>query len=215
MTERGEASEAPQVVRPDTADVGVVTESAEILVKTHLWLYWAKIAVRQERRAWAARERGQSTSDYGPFLALETEEAIQAVAAARHSLHNLFRVWKPLIGVEEEREVSRGHLTSDTVSNADEWENRVRDLIEDRNEAVHHDEEFVTPRRHPGYETNVSGVAATFTAERATDAVDVLLHGVLRPVLTKPSSNLKAFAREHRHVLEKLEQQRAGKLEVW
>jgi hypothetical protein len=84
----------------------------------------------------------------------------------------------------------------------------VLQLIKHRNDVVHHDELTAAAQAHPAYPTNVSGLAASFTAERATEAVDIMLDDVLRLVMTAPAPALRSFAHDHGHVLAVLDQQR-------
>lgn len=185
--------------------------SPTIGITAHLWSKWASIAVRQEQRAWEARaEWVRNGGDFAPSLGLEIEESIEAVAAARHSIHNLFRVWRHALGLaeDEEQDIRPYHFTKAAFGDAEAWLEQVRRLIGDRNDAVHHDEEMTPTQPHPGYPTNVGGVDAAFTAERATEAVNILLNDVLGPAVTQPSEPLEPFARDHGHVLGLLQAKR-------
>jgi hypothetical protein len=150
------------------------------------------IAVREEQRAWRLRRAGLQHADFAEFLVSEAHEAMQAVVAARHALHNLFRVWKPMLGLDEEKEVLPRHFTVASLQPG--WRGRVRLLIADRNGVVHHDEQMAPAQPHPQYPTNVSALEASFTAERATEAVDVMLNDVLRPAIVAPSAALEQWA---------------------
>jgi hypothetical protein len=188
--------------------------SAMVMVRAHLWLHWAKIAVRQERRAWIARERGQKEADFAAYIGLETEEAIEGIAAARHCIHNFFRVLREL-GLPNEKKLVLQDFSTATSVDPDKWLSRVKELIGDRNDAVHHDEVTTPTQPHPGYATNVGGVSVSFTAERATQAVDVMLNDVLRLALTAPLPALTHFAEDYAHVLAQLDRQRDHGVDPW
>jgi hypothetical protein len=210
--------DGPEPAPPDLAVllVGTIAKSGRafsptVLVSTHLWLWWAELAIRQERRTADARKRGLAEFEAGrgfaEWLRVEGEEAVQAVAAARHSIHNVWRVWRAF-GVPGQRGLLPEHFTAKPAKAG--WTERVEALVGHRDEAVHHDEEMAPPQPHPAYPTNVSGVTAVFTVERATAAVDLLLNEVLYPALTEPVEALTEWASGNRHVAELLAGQRAG-----
>jgi hypothetical protein len=205
----------PQVVQPETINVKVTMPPVTISMRAHLWLHWAKIAIRQERRAWDTRAAGHSEANFGPYIGRETEEAIEAVAAARHCIHNLLRVWEADFGLPKQSQITFGDFTTATPADPDKWEACVLGLVGHRNEAVHHNEETALTQPHPGYQTNVSGVAAKFTAERATEAVDIMLEDVIRLAMTAPSPALQKFASDYAHVLELLDRQRISGDDLW
>jgi hypothetical protein len=181
---------------------------ATVAMKSHLWLNWARIAIRQERRAWDARKAGQTTTQFIHELGLETEEAIQAIAASRHCIHNLYRVWSHDIGKAEKNIEPRDFSTA-LPADQTSWRTRIRNLIGDRDEAVHHDEEYGPPQPHPGYPGHVSRINSVFTAERATEVVDVMMDDVLRLALTAPPVALAQWSAANRHVMALLDSQRA------
>lgn len=166
-------------------------------------------------RARDTRAAGQREEDFGPYIGRETEEAIEAVAAARHCIHNLFRAWKVDFGLPKQREITFGDFTTATPTNPNQWKARVLDLVGDRDVAVHHNEQTAPMQRHPGYQANVSDVAAVFTAERATGAVDIMLEDVIRLAMTKPAPALQKFASDTAHVLKLLDHQRATGDDLW
>ena len=205
----------PQTARPEAVRTVASFPPVSIQLTEHLWLHWAKIAIRQERRAWAARRAGQQETAFAPHLAKELEESIEAVAAARHCIHNLYRVWQGPLGLSSQQDMTLQRITRSAPVDPATWMARVKGLVGDRDDAVHHDEQSASPRPHPGYQTNVSDVAAVFTAERASDAVSIMLDDVIRPVLTAPSAGLADFAERHGHLLGHLDQQRATGSDLW
>jgi hypothetical protein len=166
------------------------------------------IAVRQEQRAWRLRQAGLQRTNFAPYLVQEAHEVIKAVVAARQALHNLFRVWQPLLGLSGESKIRPHHFT--LASLHPDWEQRVLHLIGDRDGVVHHDEQTAPARPHSQYPTNVSELETSFTAERGTQAVEVLLNEVLRPAITAPSAALQPSAVHIEHVPVDLDERRAS-----
>jgi hypothetical protein len=196
------------VGRPGTIRVAAGVPGVSFSIRPHLWYTWAYIAVRQEQRAWRLRHEGLKHSEFGPYVVQEAQDAMQAVVAARHALHNLYRVWRPLLSVSGEGKIRPHHFTAASVRQG--WSSRIGNLIEDRNGVVHHDEETAPARQHPQYPTSVSQLEASFTAERATAAVDVMLNEVLRPAIDHPSPALAGWAAGIEHVPCDLDARRAS-----
>jgi hypothetical protein len=94
------------------------------------------------------------------------------------------------------------------------WDQRVRRLIDDRDGVVHHDEQTAPVQPHPRYPTDVSQLEASFTAERGTEAVDVMLNEVLRPAIAAPSAALQPWAAGIGHVLVDLDDRRSSNDDV-
>jgi hypothetical protein len=194
--------------KPETIHVGVEVPAVSIAMRPHLWYTWAMIAVREEQRAWCLRHTGLQQTGFGPYLVQEAQEAMQAVVAARHALHNLFPVWQPLLGLSGESKVRPHHFTVASLRPA--WEARVLQLIDDRDGVVHHDEQTAPVQPHPQYPTNVSALEASFTAERATEAIEVMLNEVLRPAITAPAPALQRWAADIGHVPTDLDSRRTS-----
>jgi hypothetical protein len=194
--------------KPEAIRVHVEAPAVNIVMRPHLWYTWAMIAVREEQRAWRLRHMGLQQAKFGPYLVQEAHEAMQAVVAARHALHNLFRVWQPLLGLSGESKVRPNHFTVASLQPA--WEARVLQLIDDRDGVVHHDEQTAPVQPHPQYPTNVSALEASFTAERATEAIEVMLDDVLRPAITAPAPALQRWAADIGHVPTDLDSRRTS-----
>lgn len=196
------------IVQPETIDARVEIPAVRIEMRPHLWYTWAMVAVREEQRAWRLRRKGLQQTNFAPCLVQEAHEAMQAVVAARHALHNLFRVWQPLLGLSGESKVRPHHFTVASLQPA--WGQRVLELIDDRDGVVHHDEQTAPVRPHLQYPTNVSALEASFTAERGTEVVDVILNEVLRPAIAAPSAALQPWAAGIGHVLIDLDNRRTS-----
>ena len=134
---------------------------------------------------------------------------MQCVAAARHCLHNLFRVWNGELKLTKEKQVQLAAISSVSNVNSQAWKRALGQLVGDRNLVIHFDEAFAPPVPHPGYTSHVSDVSARYTTERATEAVDILMESVIRPVLQSPSTKLQSFADQYVHVLSHLDHQRS------
>jgi len=196
------------IARLAAIQVRVEIPAVGIAMRPHLWYTWAVIAVRQEQRAWRLRRAGLQQTDFAAHLVQEAHEAMQAVVASRHALHNLFRVWQPLVQLNGESKIRPTHFTVALLQHG--WEQRVLRLIDDRDGVVHHDEQTAPARLHPQYPTNVSRLEASFTAERGTEAVEVMLNEVLRPAITAPSAALKGWAADIGHVPVDLDSRRSS-----
>jgi hypothetical protein len=80
-------------------------------------------------------------------------------------------------------------------------------LIGQRDEAVHHNEETAPAVPHPYYTTNVAGVDASFSMERVSDAVDLMLD-VLERAIVHPTPALTSWAKGQAHTLDMLKRMR-------
>lgn len=207
------------IVQPATLLVKATFPQALVAIRPHLWLKWAKIAIKQERRTAEARAVGAAAGDaFIHALGQEVEDSMQAVAAVRHCLHNLWRIWLDPIDearrmagqspMRKEGQIKPTHFTTDLPTDIRQWKQSVKELIGKRDEAVHHDEETAPTVPHPFYPTNVSGVDASFSLERVNEAVDLMMD-ILRQALQSPSPALVEWATGNRHVLDSLVTMRA------
>jgi hypothetical protein len=114
------------IVQPATFVVKARFFQGTIAIRPHLWLKWAKLAIRQEQRAKEARFAGSTTTlRYAFAHGQEVEESIQAIAAVRHCLHNLWRVWRDYVNVEPAvRGETRTHEREATGQNSRSFHNR-------------------------------------------------------------------------------------------
>lgn len=205
-------------VQPQPIIVTTKVYAPTITIRPHLWLKWAKIAIRQEGRARDARAQGAVMGNrFGLNLGLEVEDSIQAVAAVRHCLHNLWLVWRDILNadrltnggppLEREKQLTPSIFTTELPPNIKEWKARVRSLIGQRDMAVHHEEESAPPVPHPFYPTNVAGLDAAFSYERSREAVDLMMD-VFARAMVSPSPALIGWANANSHVLGLLERMR-------
>ncbi len=176
---------------------------ATVKLTTHLWIDFAQAAIRQERRAWEARN-----SD-AVAMAVETQESALCIIAARACLSGMAQNHlMQLVGVEKEKDLKL-HLLSVSEVDADLWNERVLRLLLDRDDAVHHSEAASIPVSHPGQASHVSDERARYVAERASESVDVMLNDVIRLVVCEPSKAVAEWAGGHRQVLADLDERRA------
>jgi hypothetical protein len=192
--------------RPATIASTVKINAPTISMRPHLWYTWAMIAIRQEHRAWRLRRDGLQQAAFGPYLVQEAHEAMQAVVAARQVLTNLYLVWEETLQLGGEGKLRPAHFTVAELEPG--WSKRVLQLISDRNGVVHHEERTVPVELHPHYPSGVSHLEVAFTAERATEAVEVMLNGVLRLAITAPAPALEMWASGVGHVPADLDQRR-------
>lgn len=195
------------IIQTEPVHIGADVGEATVAIGSNLWFNWAKIAIRQERRALAAREWGLNADKArAKAIGLETDEVIQTVAAVRHSFHNLWLAWhdRQLLPVDEESDLRPDLITTDLPADVDAWWQRIKNIVNWRNHVVHHIQQMAPTVAHPVYPTNVGALNATFTVEYAADSVDLLLD-VFERVFERPSYQLQQWAEKRKHVPGQLE----------
>jgi hypothetical protein len=190
-----------------------------ILMQPHLWLWWAEIAIDQERLAREARKEAlgltSSGEGFGLVLHRETHASLIAISASAHALDALYGVvadittpvrastrWASLLETFK--------ATFDVLGPAGggAWAREFEWLFDLRDAAVHHDEENRDSVPHPTG-TNTSWASVAYSLEAAERAV-ALLFEVLETGLGSPRPPLAAWASDHQHVLDGLRERRAG-----
>ena len=177
--------------------------------------------MRAERRAIEARRNGlaaiEAGRDHAQASADETHEAMVTVSAARSALTHLQADWTEL-GLLEGTKIDQIPLVATEAPRNDEqeWLAEIKLLIDDRNEIQHEPQEKGPAEPHPAYPSNVSSIAAYYTTERATAAVDLLLDFYHR-VIDSPSDRLADWANDRKHVPSQLDKTRnlARSEEAW
>ncbi len=175
-----------------------------VAIRPNLWHHWTQIAIRAEKRAIEARQNGlaaiEAGADRAQSSADETFESMVAVSASRSALRHLAADWREL-GLLEGVKIEEIPLeaTTDYPEDVDGWLAEIKLLIDDRNEIEHQPQATTTAEPHPAYPSNVSSIAAYYTTERATSAVDLLL-GFYHRVINSPSDRLAKWASDRKHV---------------
>lgn len=158
--------------------------------------------MRAEARAVVAHEQGLEADEVAEYVESETLESMVAVTAVRHSFLHLYLDWQPYLqlGKGEEARVP----TLATVDGPEDeedlraWLSDLKRVVDDRNEIVHQPQVSEPAVPHP-LGTNTSRLDARFTAQRATEAVDLMLD-FYRKVIDLPSGALLPWAADRRHV---------------
>lgn len=180
-----------------------------ITIKSHLYIWWADIAIERKSAAFQARDH----ADPSQSLGLETRCGMSAVCAAAFSvealiielgqivlpkaLHDAWYVTSRRPPKVESR--LRETLKRAVTLPARDVEQLVSDfqsVIEARGRAVHFYGEFAAPVAHPTG-TNTSAEDVLFSANAAENAVAVMCN-VLRAVRDHPKPEARKFADDHR-----------------
>jgi hypothetical protein len=188
-----------------------------ILVRTHLWLYWAEIAIDQEdlarqvrQRAIAVTPRGEGFAD---LIGQETRAALIAIAAASHALDALYGVVKeivPPLGSGSRwskilETLKMGFVIGGSAGGG-RWASDFEWLFDLRDAAVHFKESQKPTIPHPTG-TNTGPENVLYSLEPAQRAVSFLLE-VLDTCTRTPRPPLAAWAEAMRPTVEELEQRR-------
>jgi len=180
---------------------------ATVSVRPHLWVWWADIAVDQERSARGARRealaQGIHGEGFGEALMLETRASLIGVSASAHALDALYGVFSTIIpspptGTRWSRilEAFRRAFFVRGRAGGGGWARELEWLFDLRDAAVHHEEEDREPVPHPTG-THVSWATAAYSLEAASRAVD-LLFDVLETAVATPRPPLEPWAAQYR-----------------
>lgn len=188
-----------------------------VLIRNHLWIWWAEIAVDHEKAAGRARQRAVEITPQGkgfgePFME-ETKSSMIAVSASAHALDALYGVFREIVGPVSTEQ--RWSTILETIKHAayvsgsaggGRWATEFEWLFDLRDAAVHFEEKTQPAVPHPtGTHTGAENVA--YSLESATPAVDLLFE-VLKTCMTKPRPALVEWTNGMHAVIEGLEQRR-------
>jgi hypothetical protein len=182
-----------------------------IRIRPHLWIWWANIAVDEERAASEARHEalrlGIQGEGFGDVLHRETTASMIGVSASAHALDGLYGVvasiipkrdtgtrWSTILETFKRAFVVRGRAGGGAWAREFEWLFKLRDS------ALHHDEEDREPVPHPTG-TSVSWATAEYSVESVSRAVD-LLFDVLQTAAANPRPALEPWAADYRNSVE-------------
>ncbi len=186
-------------------------------MQPHLWLWWAEIAIDQERLAREARAealRITPTGDgFGEALIRETRASLIAVSASAYALDALYGVMADIIAPVETG--TRWSTLLETFKVAfyvhgrpggGGWAGEFEWLFDLRDSAVHHDEENRESVPHLTG-TNTSWANVAYSLESAERAVNLMLD-VLDTAVLAPRPPVAEWACNHQHALEALRERR-------
>jgi hypothetical protein len=198
-------------VEPILVPVQVFAPS--IRITTHMWRWWALIAVEQHAVARAARSQieemvADRSHAWGELMHREATAALIAVSASAHCLDALYgsvnaiapppravaEAWTAARTKRASRIVETLKLAFDVGKSAQSWPTEFRWLFDLRDAAVHFEEADKEPVPHAVAPTNVSPENVTYSLESAKRAVDLALD-VLATCSANPKPHTVEWAR--------------------
>jgi len=195
---------------------------ATVLVRSHLWIWWAEIAIDQLRQARAFRAQaievrasGDESSRFAELIGQETKAAMVAIAAAAHALDALFgavrelvpeaktnRRWSTILETLKRTSVIKGSAGGGRWAREFEW------LFDLRDSALHFQESQAETVPHPTG-TNTGPENVLYSLEPAERAVALLLE-VLETCTADPRPPLDEWAKTMRPTVDSLRKSSAG-----
>jgi hypothetical protein len=179
--------------------------SLSVLVKTHLWVWWADIAIDQRNLARVGREellkRTREGSDLD--LSLESRPALIAVAGASHAIDAFYGEARELIPIPKalsdawrRKRTGRPERIRETLKlgfgvgkHGAQWKIDFDWLFDLRDAAVHHSSQATPTVPHPALPTNVTPESADYVTEASDRAVNVMFR-VFDQCIATPKSTL-------------------------
>jgi hypothetical protein len=187
------------VALPGVIDVKAQVFAPTLLIRHHAWITWTQIAIEHEDHSWRGRLSLVATRDMAR-MEDEFKPALVAVTAASFALDALYGVVRNLIPLAPSRARPRWATIFETLkrgvskgAGAASWLGEFKWLFKTRDESVHFGEAMKAPVPHPMGGTNVAPEMATWSAESATHAVDLLV-SVLSAWIESPTHTTKKWA---------------------
>lgn len=192
-----------------------------VIASTHMFLVWAQLAIKSERRAHEARTKMLTTRN-GQLQRDETEATLvtvvgvaSALEALRHEVSHKVSP-RPLADWEEER---RGSVANDILATLrlafeleqKEWSKRLNDLFQLRNQAVHPRWRSGGTIWHPSGLHKTTKEFVTFSREAAEAAIDLLL-ALLAECVKRPKHLFAEWASGVSDAIEELREMRSAGL---
>lgn len=194
-----------------TIHVGVRIGPVGIRVKTIFWIWWAEVAIEQERLAHEARAAyvaAHDSAEGSRYLSHEGRAALVTLTACAAALDAMFGAVAKLVPAV--RTDNRGTTILETFKGAFKtgpqnrrWSDEIAWLFDQRGSAAHFSETESTPQPHPTGLTNVSQENIDYSAESAKRAVDLLLD-VLDVCTSSPKPSTTSWAKDFRPSAERL-----------
>jgi hypothetical protein len=190
-----------------------------ILMRTHLWVSWTRIAIDQEAMANAARQelvQAAPEERDGFMLQREADAALVAICAAAFALEAFTReldelitpppatqaAWQRRPPSADRQVLELLKLAVDPRGLVTTWTRELAWLFGVRGAAVHYEGVNEPSRPHP-VGINVSVAQVTYSPENATRAVDLLV-GILERCRDRPKPPVQGWSRSIRHALDEL-----------
>jgi hypothetical protein len=213
MTEPSRDAQA----HPQTVAVGVTIPQISIKMRTHLWISCARIALKHEATAHAARQvMQQPGTDQSRLLEREADAGLVGICAAAFALEALSReldelgvIPPPTLAAWQASPPSAPALVLEILKLSvdprrlvNTWERELAWLFGVRGSSVHYRGAFEAPQPHP-IGTNVAPSQVTYSAENATRAVDLLLE-ILERCRDKPKPATRGWSQGMRGAVDEL-----------
>jgi hypothetical protein len=201
-----------------------------IVIVDPMWPRWARLAIEFELASWKARwlAIGLVSDDrqYATAIGDEMQNSFQGIAAASHAIDGFYGAIRDFAAIDRRtldawrrNRTPRPSRILETLKRAFHvgepaagWGDAAQlpDLFRLRDAALHHAERESETSLHP-LGTGVSQEAATYTAERASWAVELMLD-VIGTCLINPRPNSRDYA-ERRQI--SFESTSARRTEIW
>jgi hypothetical protein len=206
-------------VTPHTITARVEVPSVRILMRTHLWMPWTRIAIDHEGMAKVAREElEQAAPEHrnGFMLQREADAGLVAICAAAFALEAFTRelddlitlppatqaAWQRNPPAADRQVLELLKLAVDPRGLVSTWTRELAWLFGVRGDAVHYEGMNEPTRPHP-VGINVSVAQVTYSPENATRAVDLLL-GIQERCRDRPKPPIRGWSRSIRHAFDEL-----------
>jgi hypothetical protein len=197
-------------------------EKVSIAIRTHLWIAWARIALKHEARASAARQEMQRPgADRYRLLLQEADAGLDGICAAAFALEALSRELSELGAIaqatldrwRQKRKEGKGPAakkvvlevlsqTIDTRGRYSSWRDELEWLFDLRDSSVHYEGAFAPSEPHP-LGMSVAPEQVDYLAEDVRRAADLLL-AVLERCRDKPKRPARKWSQEMRGAIDNL-----------
>jgi hypothetical protein len=204
-------------VQPPPATARATVFSPSIKIRTHLWIFWARIAIKHEAMAQDTRRQAeQSGVDLGPLFEGEMDASLTGICAAAFALEALSRELEELgllpaatVAAWKNRPPSDAAFTLEVLKVAvdpkgmvNHWRQELPWLFTIRGESVHYQGSFQAPQPHP-LGTNTGPARITYSVENTTRAVDLLV-GILERCRDKPKPGAHPWSQAAQGIIARL-----------
>jgi hypothetical protein len=183
--------------------------TVSLAIRTHLWISWARIALKHEAMAHAARQDMQQPgADQSRLLEREADTGLVGICAAAFALEAISQeldelgmvpaatraAWRKNRLSDDKQILELVKLAVDPEGLVNVWKPELAWLFGVRSSSVHYRGTFEAPQPHP-LGTNVAPSQVTYSAENTTRAVDLLL-GILERCRDKPKPPSRKWSQD-------------------
>jgi hypothetical protein len=208
------------VVRPDPIASDQAFGTARILIRTHLWSVWGRIAMEHEVMAQDARRDAERLAgdDPSPLIRQESDAALVCVCAAAFTIEALYRRflqqefdliskqerdgWKKAGTADHKRIFETMRRGFDLQGMDDRWRTELRWLFNLRGAAVHFTEDWKDPESHP-LGSNAAPEMVKYSAESAERAIKLVVD-ILIVCRDKPKEKTRKWSGDTRTAIDEL-----------